>query len=148
MMVSMATAVLPTSRSPMINSRLTAPDRGHGVNRLQAQSVPARLHGLARNNPGGYFFDGIGLVRLSTGPLPSIGLTQCIHHPAFQFWPEPIGTSKNAARCICKLWPSFNGRDNRQALRHPPSPAPDSARYRIVPPSNSIISPYMTSARP
>ena len=63
MMVSMARAVLPVCRSPMIELALTAPDGDHGIDRLDAR-LHRRVHALADDHVGRNALDGAELVRL------------------------------------------------------------------------------------
>ena len=80
MIVSMAMAVLPVCRSPMISSPLAAADRGHRVDRLDARSAAAGSP-LAAAPPRACSSSARSTVS-SISPLPSSGTPSGSDHPA------------------------------------------------------------------
>ena len=142
MMVSMATALLPVWRSPMMSSRWPRP-MGTMESMDFSPVCTGRDTDLRSITPGATFSIG-DVSSVSIGPLPSMGLpSESTTRPSSA---SPTGTSR-IRPVVRTVSPS------RMCLYSPRITAPTESCSRLsarpkLPPGNSIISPYWTSASP
>jgi hypothetical protein len=96
MMASMATAVLPVWRSPMISSRWPRPIGHHGVDGLQA-GLHRLVDRFTGDHAGGDLFDHVGELGVDRA-LAVDRLAQGVDHAAEQLGAD--GHFQNAARAL------------------------------------------------